>query len=72
MTTTLLQSQDNIVYQTPPPEILELVDKGDIAFTPAVELSYLTDEFLYAQVFLEISPSFFDFFSGYILPRAEY
>lgn len=30
------------------PELLELVDKGKIALTPAVELSYLTDEQQYA------------------------
>ena len=30
------------------PEILELVDKGDIALTPAVELSYLTKEQQYS------------------------
>ena len=30
------------------PEILELVDKGNIAFTPAVELSYLTEEQQYS------------------------
>lgn len=30
------------------PELLELVDEGKIALTPAVELSYLTDEHQYA------------------------
>ena len=30
------------------PELLELVDEGKIALTPAVELSYLTDEQQYA------------------------
>ena len=44
------------------PEILELVDKGDIAFTPAVELSYLTDEQQYALLNAieeeECTPSF--------------
>ena len=44
------------------PEILELVDMGDIAFTPAVELSYLTDEQQYALLNAieeeECTPSF--------------
>lgn len=44
------------------PEILELVDKRDIALTPAVELSYLTDEEQYALLNAieeeECTPSF--------------
>lgn len=32
------------------PELLELVDEGKIALTPAVELSYLTDEQQYALI----------------------
>ena len=44
MTTTLLQSQDNIMYQTPPSEILELVD---IERAPIVRIDSKGEQMLF-------------------------
>ena len=54
MTTTLLQSQDNIVYQTPPPEILELVD---IERAPIVRIDSKGEQmlFYYRSTFKSLS-----------------
>src|SRR5699024_2085309 len=44
MTTTLLQSQDNIMYQTPPIDILELVD---IERVPIVRIDSKGEQMLF-------------------------